>query len=77
MLVRGQWANLAGFLGGIFNDHRESGYWFNVSPEGHMGFFLHDRALVSICRCRIVFTDSGFGKYSWAHLVMSMTESCR
>ncbi len=25
----------------------------------------------------IVFTDSGFWKYSWAHLVMSMTESCR
>ncbi len=22
----------------------------------------------------IVFTDSGFWKYSWAHLVMSMTE---
>ncbi len=26
---------------------------------------------------RIVFTESGFWKYSWAHLVMSMTESCR
>ncbi len=26
---------------------------------------------------RIVFTDSGFWEYSWAHLVMSMTESCR
>jgi len=26
---------------------------------------------------RIVFTDSGFWKYSWAHLLMSMTESCR
>ncbi len=26
---------------------------------------------------RIVFTDSGFWKYSWAHLAMSMTESCR
>ncbi len=26
---------------------------------------------------RIVFTDSGFWKYSWAHLVMSVTESCR
>ncbi len=26
---------------------------------------------------RNVFTDSGFWKYSWAHLVMSMTESCR
>ncbi len=26
---------------------------------------------------RLVFTDSGFWKYSWAHLVMSMTESCR
>ncbi len=24
---------------------------------------------------RIVFTDSGFGKYSWAHLVMSITET--
>ncbi len=26
---------------------------------------------------RIMFTDSGYWKYSWAHLVMSMTESCR
>ncbi len=26
---------------------------------------------------RIVITDSGFWKYSWAHLVMSMTVSCR
>ncbi len=26
---------------------------------------------------RIVFTDSGFWKYSWAHIVMSMTESFR
>ncbi len=25
---------------------------------------------------RIVFTDSGFWKYSWVHLVMSITESC-
>ncbi len=25
----------------------------------------------------IVFTDSGFWKYSWAHIVMSMTQSCR
>ncbi len=25
----------------------------------------------------IVFTDSGLLKYSWAHLVISMTESCR
>ncbi len=25
----------------------------------------------------IVFTDSAFWKYSWAYLVMSMTESCR
>ncbi len=25
----------------------------------------------------IVFTDSGFWKYSWAYLVMSMKESCR
>ncbi len=25
----------------------------------------------------VEFTDSGFWKYSWAHLVMSMTESCR
>ncbi len=26
---------------------------------------------------RILFINSGFWKYSWAHLVMSMTESCR
>ncbi len=26
---------------------------------------------------QIVFTDSGFWKYSWAHLVIPMTESCR
>ncbi len=31
--------------------------------------------LVQMAR-RIVFTDRGFWKYSWAHLVMSMTESC-
>ncbi len=42
------------------------------------GSFLHDRALVGICRRHGgLFTDSGFCKYSWAHLVMSMTESCR
>ncbi len=41
--------------------------------------FLHDRALVGICRWHggLWFTDNGFWKYSWAHLVMSMTESCR
>ncbi len=39
---------------------------------------------VCVCVCMyiyihggVVFTDSGFWKYSWAHLVMSMTESCR
>ncbi len=42
-MVRGQWANLARMPGlhlysfeghpGIFNDHRESGPWFNVSSE--------------------------------------------
>ncbi len=43
--------------------------------------FLHDRASadfgwhLQIVR-RIVFTDRGFWKYSWAHLVMLMTESC-
>ncbi len=42
------------------------------------GSFLHDRALVGICRRHGgLFTDSGFCKYCWAHLVMSMTESCR
>ncbi len=40
-------------------------------------YFLHDIALVGICRWWIVFTDIGFWKYSWAHLVMSMTESWR
>ncbi len=45
MVDRGQWANLARMLGlhpynfseghpGIFNDHRESVPWFNVSSEG-------------------------------------------
>ncbi len=43
-----------------------------------MPSFLHDRALVGICRWHGgLFTDSGFWKYSWAHLVMSMTEWCR
>ncbi len=48
-------------------------------PCSHMASFLHDRALVGICRWlwRIVFTNSGFWKYSWAHLAMSMTESWR
>ncbi len=41
--------------------------------------FLHGRALVGICRWHggFFFTDSGFWKYCWAHLVMSMTVSCR
>ncbi len=39
--------------------------------------FLHDRAWHLQMAWRIEFTDSGFWKYSWARLVMSMTESCR
>ncbi len=42
-------------------------------PHNRARLLLHNRALV----VRIVFTDIGFWKYSWAHLVMSMTESCR
>ncbi len=47
-------------------------------PCSHMAF-LHDKRFswyLQMAR-RIVFTDSGFWKYAWAHLVMSMTESCR
>ncbi len=43
-------------------------------PCSHMASFLHD-SILQMAR-RIVFTDSGFWKYSWAHLVMSMSESC-
>ncbi len=43
-----------------------------------MASFLYDRALFGISRWHgELFTDSGFWMYSWAHLVMSMTESCR
>ncbi len=40
-------------------------------PCSHMASYLHDIALVDLSN------DSGFWKYSWAHLVMSMTKSCR
>ncbi len=41
-------------------------------PTGHDGASGPCSHIVGI-----VFTDSGFWKYSWAHLVMPMTESCR
>ncbi len=47
-------------------------------PCLNMASFLHDRAFSWYLQMAwpIVFTNSGFWKYSWAHLVMSMTESC-
>ncbi len=66
------------------SDHRTLFHFETVhfkwasGPCSHMASFLHDRALVGICRWHGgLFTDSGFWKYSWAHLVISMTESCR
>ncbi len=62
----------------ILNDPWPTGHDSASGPCSHMASFLHDRALVGICRWHGgLFTDSGFWKYSWAHLVMSMTESCR
>ncbi len=63
----------------ILNEPWPSGHDGASGPGLHMASFLHDRALVGICRWHggFVFTDSGFWKYSWAHLVMSMTESCQ
>ncbi len=63
----------------ILNEPWPTGHDGASGPCSHMASFLHDRALVGICRWHggLCFTDSGFWKYSWAHLVMSMTESCR
>ncbi len=63
----------------ILNEPWPTGHDGASGPCSHMASFLHDRALDGICRWHggVVFTDSGFWKYSWAYLVMSMTESCR
>ncbi len=60
----------------ILNEPWPTGHDGASGPCSHMASLLHDRASVGICRW-IVFTNSGFWKYSWAHLVISMTESCR
>ncbi len=62
----------------ILNEPWPTGHDGTSGPCSQMASFLHDRALVA-CRWHsgLCFTDSGFWKYSWAHLVMSMTESCR
>ncbi len=60
----------------ILNEPWPTGHDGVSGPCTHMASFLHDRDLVGICRWH-VFTDSGFWKYSWAYLVMTMTESCR
>ncbi len=62
----------------ILNKPWPTGHDDASGPCSHMASFLHDKALVGICRWQGgLFTNSGFWKYSWAHLVMSMTESCR
>ncbi len=61
----------------ILNEPWSTGHDGASGPCSQMASFLYDIALVGICIWWIVFTDRGFWKYSWAHLVMSMTESCR
>ncbi len=54
--------------------------WRRFWTKFTYGFFLHHRALVGICRWHgrlCLQCSSGFWKYSWAPLVMSMTESCQ
>ncbi len=55
--------------------HRHRGRFWTMS---HMASFMHDKALVGICRWhgRLCYWQ-WFWKHYWAHLVMSMTESCR
>ena len=45
----------------------------------YMTFTLHSRVLTCTYRCclRTVFTDNGFVKCSWAHVVISFTHLCR
>ncbi len=62
----------------ILNETWPTGHGGASGPCSRMASILHDRALVHLQMARrIVFTDSGFWKYYWAHLVMSMTESCQ
>ncbi len=60
----------------ILNEPWPTGHDSASGPCSHMASFLHDIALVGICRW-LDCVYSGFWKYSWAHVVMSMTESCR
>ncbi len=61
----------------------------SLSPQDTTALLDHVHTWLPVCMIeqkfswhlqiarRIVFTVSGFWKYSWAHLVMSMIESCR
>ncbi len=63
----------------IFNEPWPTGYDGASGPCSHMTYFLHDRALVGICRwpgglClpTVVYRQ----KYSWAHLaIMLMSDA--
>ncbi len=50
--------------------------WWRFWTMFTYGFLFSFSWHLQIAR-QIAFTDSGFWKYSWAHLVISMTESCR
>ncbi len=50
--------------------------WWRFGTMFTYGFLFSFSWHLQIAR-QIAFTDSGFWKYSWAHLVISMTESCR
>ncbi len=63
----------------ILNEPWPTGHDGASGPCSHMASFFHDRAVDCHLQMawRIMITNSCFWKYSWAHLVMSMTESCR
>ncbi len=49
-MVRAQWTNLARMPRSHlfnFNDHRESGPWFNISSEGYAFFVLFLDSIIS------------------------------
>ncbi len=53
-----------------------SSFQNSLMTSGHRGYEFLEFWCWNVMARQIVFTDSGFWKYSWAHLVMSMTESC-
>ncbi len=63
----------------ILNEPWPTGHDGASGPCSHMASFFAWYSFswhLQMAR-RTVFTDSGFWKYSWAHLVISITESCQ